>query len=441
MPDSQALYNAFDPSPLHQGQRDLYVDLDPVRGESSLAASLLDKIERAATACLAITGHRGSGKSTELWCLRQQLEKPSTSSGNGYFVVQVQADDELDRNDIDFADILVAVIRQLALQMKSRLNIKLKPGFFKDRWQRIKEFALMDLDLESVELEVGMAKLSGTLKHSYETRRKIRAALDGEADSWLKAANEVIGEAILKLHENKYRGLVIIVDDLDKMIVREHATAGCLTTEYLFVHRSAQLTAFGCHTIYTLPIELAYSHHESTLRRNYGGDIPVVPMTKLRTPPPEGAPFEPGMQKFREIIAARLRSAGAVESDLFASDALRDDLILYTGGQPSELMTFIRDGFIGAELPITEKSFRRVKVSRMRSYDRQLRAEHWPIIETARATGRLPRTADNERLIRELLESRALLLYQNEKSWYGVNPALDTLTPPPPPAPPAPALT
>lgn len=437
------IYAAFDPEPLKAkfGEIPLYVDLDDIRGESSIAHILSGKIRRSESpVCLALTGHRGSGKSTELARLRANLEK-TEGVKHGYFVVQVQADDEVDRNDVDFPEVLVAIIRQLAVQLRERLTIDLQPGLFKNLWLGLKDVFGMEVNPNTISLETGMAKLGGSLKYSNENRRALRKALDSAADSWLRAANDIIGQAILLLKNNGYLGLVIMVDDLDKMVVRPVEEAKCLTTELLFVHRAAHLTALQCHVLYTIPIELAYSHYEPTLRRDYGGEITVVPMAKLRTPPPEVNRHEPGLAKFREIISTRLAHAGATEDQLFASEALRDELILFTGGQPSELMTYIREAIVSGELPISDKAFRRVRAAIRRSYDRQLRSEHWPIIEAVRATGRFPRTTESEPLNRQLLESRAVLLYRNDTEWYALNPALDGLTPPPPLATPAPALS
>lgn len=437
------IYAAFDPEPLKadKGKIPLYVDMDDIRGENSIAHILSGKIRRSTgPVCLALTGHRGSGKSTELARLRANLERPEGTK-HGYFVVQVQADEEVDRNDVDFPDVLVAIIRQLAVQLRTRVEIELKPGLFKNLWEGVKEFFGMEVNPATLSLETGMTKLGGTLKYSNENRRELRKALDNAADSWLHAANDVIGEALVLLKANGHLGLVIMVDDLDKMVVRHIEDAKCLTTELLFVHRAAHLTALKCHVLYTIPIELAYSHYESTLRKDYGGEITVVPMAKLRTPPKNVHPHEPGLEKFREIIRTRLANAGATEDQLFASNELRDELILFTGGQPSELMTYIREAIVSGDLPISDKALRRVRTSIRRSYDRQLLAEHWPIIETVRETGRFPRTNETEPLIRQLLESRAVLLYQNDESWYALNPALEGLKPPPPLATPGPALT
>ena len=55
-----------------------------------------------------------------------------------------------------------------------------------------------------------------------------------------------------------------------------------------------------------------------------------------------------------------------------------------------------------------------------------------------RATGRVTRTEKNERPFRELLESRALLLYRNHDEWYALHPAVKEIEPPKPASPSAP---
>ncbi len=429
----QQIYAVFNPAPLKPGQQELYVNLDDVRGSVGIVSGMVRKIRLAGEpTCQVLTGHKGCGKSTELWQLRHVLENPDDGS-LPYFVVSVTADDHLDRNDVDFPDVLIAIVREIAAQLHDRLKISLKPGYFRDRLQRLKKFFSNEVEIDDLSLDVGFGELSAKIKHSPDARSEIRKLLEPDADNWLKAANDVIGDAITKIQGKKLRGLVVIVDGLDKIIAREHDTAKCLTTEYLFVHRSAQLTAFQCHVIYTLPIELAYSHHQPKLRALYGGDVPVVPMTKIATSPPKSRTYGAGVRKFGEIIAARLAKAGASKTDLFASDKVRDDLIKLSGGQPDELVRLVREGIIVGGLPIAAPALKRCRENLRRSYRRQLRSDHWPVILQVRATGQVARTDENEQAFRELLDSRTILLYVNDEEWYGLNPAIADLEPPEPP--------
>ena len=424
---AQKIYSAFSPVPLKADEDpDLYVSLDDVRGSGDIVHRLGETIRLAqgAPTCQVLAGHRGSGKSTELYRLRRELERGSPR----FFVVFCTADEDIDRNDVDFPDVLIAIIRQMAAQLKERADIELKPGYFRDRWDRLKK-VLGDLEIDSLGLEAGMAKIAVAIKSSPDARLEIRKLLEPDTGNWLTAANDVIGKAVLELSKTGYDGLVILVDDLDKMVVRPHHEAGCTTDEYLFVHRSGQLTDFSCHVIYTLPLSLAYSHHEQTIKSSFGGHVPVVPMTKIATKPPESRRYSRGYTKFQQIIEKRLQSVGAVSDDL-CSARVRNELIKLSGGQPTELMTLVREAIIAHGLPIDGNSLRRARREGQREYARQLRNDHWPIIEDVRSDGTYTRTRQSESAFRELLDSRAILQYVNDEEWYGLNPMVAALQPP-----------
>jgi len=423
----QRVYQQFGVEPLRE-QSDLYVDLDEARGSTGDVSRLENTIRRSegAFTCQVLAGHRGSGKSTELLRLKQRLE----TGENAFFVVYFAGGEDLDLNDVDFLDVLIVMVKQIAAQLKEQAGIDLKPGYFRDRWERVKDFLKLEVGFEKVELGLGMLKLAGVLKDSPDSREKIRSLLEPDTNNWLFAANDVIGQGVAQLAKQGKAGMVVIVDDLDKMVVREHAATHCTTDEYLFVNRAAQLTAFKCHVVYSMPLSLAHSHHEPTIRSTYGGHVPVLPMTRVAARPPNRKPYAPGVKKFRDVIDLRLNAAEAQESDVFVNAKVRDAIIALSGGQPKELMLLVRDAIITHGLPIDAKSLERTKLAGRREYARQLRVEHWPILEEVRRTGALARTRDNEPLFRELLDSRAILQYANDEEWYGLNPMVAALKPP-----------
>ncbi len=213
------------------------------------------------------------------------------------------------------------------------------------------------------------------------------------------------------------------MDGLDKMTLRPHPKVGCSTAEYLFAERHAQLTAFNCHLIYTMPIALAYSCRERDIANLYGcAAPPVVPMTMIFDA--TGKKNKAGFDKFRDLIRRRLKKAGAKENDVFDNNSTRDKIIKYSGGQPRELITLIRDSIIEAELPITLSDIKKVARKARHAYARQLRQEHWAIIEQVRRDHALRRKEENDLLYMELLDNRAILQYENGGEWYGLNPLL-----------------
>jgi len=418
--DLKRIYQIFDPAPLTEDETDLYVDLDKVRGSSGLVNKLAQTIRLSGKpTCQLLAGHRGSGKSTELKRLQVKLE----SGPEKFFTVFCEILEDIEPNDVDFPDVLIAIICQMADQFQKRLKISLKPGYFKQRWEEIKNLLGSDVDFNTVELGVGLAQFSAAIKSSPNTRLEIRKNLEPRTNSWIDAANDVISDAALNLSKKNYVGLAIIVDGLDKMTLRPHPEVGCSTAEYLFAERHAQLTAFNCHLIYTMPIALAYSCRERDIANLYGcAAPPVVPMTMIFDA--TGRKNKAGFDKFRELIRRRLKKAGAKENDVFDNNSTRDKIIEYSGGQPRELITLIRDSIIEAELPITLSAIEKVARKARHAYARQLRQEHWAIIEQVRRDHALRRKEENDLLYMELLDNRAILQYENGGEWYGLNPLL-----------------
>ncbi|MBN2313748.1 MAG: hypothetical protein JXM79_07440 [Sedimentisphaerales bacterium] len=420
MPDElKRIYQIFNPAPLTAKQTDLYVDLDPVRGSSGLVDRLAQNIRLAeAPTCQLLAGHHGSGKSTELRRLQQKLQ----SNTEKFFAVLCDMNEDMDPNDVDFPDILIGIIRQTAVQLREKLSIKLKPGYFKQRWEEVKSVLRRDIDLTALELDAGLAKFSAVIKDSPDTRVEIRKLLEPHTTNWIEAANDVISEAELKLSKKGYAGLAIIVDGLDRVSPRTHESGRCTLAEYLFENRFTQLTAFRCHLVYTMPISVAYSCRERNIAHLYGYVAPpVIPMVMVCDK--EGHRYEEGFEKFKELIKKRYQKA-SIKTDIFENVEVEDKIIEYSGGQPREVMTLIRECLVHGGLPIKATHVEQVTRKIRHAYDRQLREEHWKLVKQVQKDHRLKRNEDNDHLYMELLDSRAILQYENGGEWYEINPLL-----------------
>lgn len=420
MPDDlKSIYQVFTPAPLSAEQTDLYVNLDTVRGSSGLVDRLAQNIRLAAApTCQLLAGHHGSGKSTELRRLQQNLQNDNEK----FFAVLCDMQEDIDPNDVDFPDILAGIIRQTAIQIREKLSIKLKPGYFKQRWEEVKDILYREIDLTKVELDAGLARFTAVIKASPNTRVEIRKLLEPHTTNWIEAANDVICEAELKLSKKGYCGLVIIVDGLDKISPRLHESGRCTLAEYLFENRFTQLTAFKCHLVYTMPISVAYSCRERNIAHLYGYVAPpVIPMVMVCDA--NGRKHMEGFDKFKELIEKRCKKAD-VKKKIFETTEVEDKIIEHSGGQPRELITLIRDCLAQGGLPITSTSLEQVARKISHAYDRQLREEHWEIIKQVRKDHRLKRNEDNDHIYMELLDSRAILQYENGGEWYGINPLL-----------------
>ena len=79
---TQEIYAIFDPVPLRDDQQDLFTNLDDVRGHSSFVELMARKIRFVTNppTCQILAGHKGSGKSTELWQLSRALQESRGTS-------------------------------------------------------------------------------------------------------------------------------------------------------------------------------------------------------------------------------------------------------------------------------------------------------------------------------------------------------------------------
>lgn len=416
----RAVYKVFSPSPLTVDQNDLYVDLDDVRGDADIVKriSSVIRLSNESHTSQVLAGHNGCGKSTELMRIRAELENGDPK----YFVVFCDVFENLDLNDVDFPDLLLDLVRQIADALRKGAGIELKPSYLKEVVERINKALHCEIAVESVEIGSALAKITGTIKNSPDMRQKVREALEPFTDTFLTAANDVIGAAISKLSKKGYAGIVLLVDNLDKMPVRPKENSNCDTAEYLFINRAAQMTALQCHVVYTIPLTLAYSHQEQFIKNQYGGHLPLVPATKIVGQPPTSVPCKEGVAKFREIVRKRLKQAGVSVEEAFEHEDVLIELIALSGGQPTELMTIVREAMVSGGLPITKDALHRAKKEGQREYSRILLAEHIEIIKEVAKNGQYARKSDTEEAFRQLLNSRAILQYVNDTEWYGLNP-------------------
>lgn len=444
------VFNAFDPRPLRMESskpgedfHQLHVDLDSVRGDHATVQGLLRKIQLSdAPKCQVLAGHAGSGKSTELSHLKSLLE--DVTNDRRFATVVCNTDEDLDRYDIDFPDLLLAMIRQVTRQLaREPYGVKLAMGFLAQRINSLKEVLKTPMEVSSVDLDVGLASITTAVKTSPSLRRTIRNLVDSDAGPWMEAANQLFDSAVSALtaiEGNNWAGLVIIVDGLDKMVDREvnenvsiatgdrkELSPTTRTTERLFVHRSAQMTGLRCHVVYTMPLTLAYSHHEKTIESNYGGRVSVLPMAKISQKPPSNRVHAPGQELFREMIGRRLAKISVREEDVFESTSDRDEIIRLSGGQPTELMRLIAEAVVRGGLPIKDLTIRQLVVLDARSFARNLKSVHWNILDEIQKSGRFVRDDSNESVFRELLDMRAILQYVNDDEWYGVNPIVESI--------------
>ena len=111
LPPITRLYQACEPLESLHPDDPRWVDFDAVRGEDNVVDSFARDIRRARADGANVklfSGHRGVGKTSELFRLKALLEKGGDGRP-GFVVVYCDVSDKLDVNDLDFPDLLVFV--------------------------------------------------------------------------------------------------------------------------------------------------------------------------------------------------------------------------------------------------------------------------------------------------------------------------------------------
>ena len=119
LPPITRLYQACEPLESLHPDDPRWVDFDAVRGEDNVVDSFARDIRRARADGANVklfSGHRGVGKTSELFRLKALLEKGGDGRP-GFVVVYCDVSDKLDVNDLDFPDLLVFVAAQLQQQL------------------------------------------------------------------------------------------------------------------------------------------------------------------------------------------------------------------------------------------------------------------------------------------------------------------------------------
>jgi hypothetical protein len=320
--DFQRFFDACDPSKTidmgNAADRPYYVDFAPVRGGKIIEAlgRTITRLSPNKPTCQLFTGHIGCGKSTELLRLKAELEQ------QGFHVIYFESTQDLDMADVDVSDILLAIARQVSESLE-KIKINLQPGGFrallKDAAELLKSteitaeasvpaFGKITTSTQGTaefSLAAGIGKITAKTKESVRLRNRLRQHLEPQTNTILQSINEeLLQPAIETLKQQDKQGLVVIVDNLDRVDPRP-MPSGRLQPEYLFIDRGEQLRRLNCHVVYTLPLSLIFSNESETLKHRLGGGVEpkVLPMVPVQQR--DGSDYEPGIALLRKMVLAR----------------------------------------------------------------------------------------------------------------------------------------
>jgi energy-coupling factor transporter ATP-binding protein EcfA2 len=416
-------YGAVDPDVPLGPDDPRYVDLNSARGDENLPTFIARRVRRTPATTWhrqLVTGHRGSGKSTELKCLQGLLDDA------GFFTVYLDVEETLDLADVEYLDVLVAVARALdetARAKKLRISDKLIEAvgaWFAETVLTEEERREVDRTLETeygVGLDVKlplfarmMAAVTGQIRSGSSARSETRRKLEQRLPVLMERLNELVNDVTVRAVKKGYKGLVVIVDSLEKM----HLTilkSGQTNHSMLFVEHAEQLKTLNCHVVYTVPISLLYDRHLGVAFTN----VDVIPMVRI-TESDGQTPCEAGRDLLFDVVARRMD----VDAVFDRRETLRP-LIVASGGVVRDLMHLIRyacDYAAGEQIDGT--AARRAIAKLVREYERLIHREDLELLAQVHRERLLPGSTALSRL----MYNRLVLPYVNDDRWMDIHPAV-----------------
>jgi energy-coupling factor transporter ATP-binding protein EcfA2 len=438
--DLRRFFEATDPSKtlvVNQPEdRKYYIDFSSVRG-----GDVITKLKQKITyfkpndpTCQLFTGHIGCGKSTELLRLQGQLEADS------FHVIYFESSEDLEMTDVDIGDVLLAIARRVS-QSLEKINIaeprKLKE-LLQGAWNvlnsevtgvKLKVPNLGDVgfsaEKEKYSLSLGIGEITSKAKSDSTLRERLNQYLAPQKVKLLAAINqELLEPAIIQLKQQGKKGLVVIVDNLDRIDNRVKPW-GRTQQEYLFVDQAESLNKLNCHVVYTMPLSLKFSNDYGMLTQRFD-DPKVLPMVPVKLP--DGSIHEQGMALMRDMVLARafpdLNSVDRLSkiSEIFDNEMTLDRLCIASGGHVRDLLKLLNT-CIQEEmtLPLTRGTLETVIIGRRNEMVLPISDDEWQLLHRVKENKRVSDDVGYQKLIR----SRFVFEYRdNGEFWFDVNPIL-----------------
>ncbi|MGK7889462.1 MAG: ATP-binding protein [Leptolyngbyaceae cyanobacterium] len=416
--------------------RQYYIDFAKVRGRDLIRElSRTVMLSGDTPTCQLFTGHIGCGKSTELLRLKAILDD------NGFHTVYFESSQDMDLGNIDVSDILLAIARRVSASLET-VGIRLRPRYFQTLFQEVSGFLATPIDLAvEAELSLGIGKLTAQSRDNPRVRDRIRDYLEPRTNGILEAINqELFAKAREELIRKGKKGLVVIVDNLDRIDNVERSATERRQPAYLFVERGEKLRQLNCHVVYTIPMVLIFSNDLSQVINRFGVDPKVLPMipTKL----PNGNVYDAGLDSLRQMVLTRAfpamatdqggRSLGGqtlIEGDrpthlpqIFDHADTLTRLCTISGGHVRNLLVLLRRCLEQADPPITRACLESVIIQRSNEVNLAIEDHEWKLLCQIAQQRRDVRGEDEYQL---LLESMFVLEYRhNGRLWFDINPIL-----------------
>lgn len=356
---------------------------------------------------ILFSGHRGSGKTTELIRLTQELSET-------HIPIRFSVQKILDPFDLKYLDVLLSIGFQL-FDLAAKTDLELSAGLQDDLIRNVLHFA-EDITKEvfkqdktgksgAVSLQYLIGKVTGKISTEDTTRETVRI----EIQPRLSELIQTIEDVVVAIEQAKGKKILVIVEDLDK--------ADLATVKEMFFEHSASLIRPRVTVIYTFPIALRFDNAFMQIKNNFSEDYPL---SNIKTETRDGEEFQPGIDTMVEIIRRRMDPA-------LLTDEAAVRMAKLSSGVPREFIRIARQATLAAVLAkkdtVDVEAVDQAITDQRKDFDRLLSRSQREHLRKIHET----KTVDNTEESRVLLHNLSVLEYSNDDIWYDVHPVVRQL--------------
>jgi hypothetical protein len=292
----ERVLNVFDPrQPLQGEELDRYYVARPHAPLEAMKSYLRANQQHVK---ILFSGHRGSGKSTELARLAKDLDRE-------FFVVRATAR-SLNVSDLNYVDVILACAASLLQTVTDEgCPIEVPPKLLRDVHGWLTSEITQETTIttsKSGSFGVRVSALILSLQGKYAKETSTRAVLRERL--WMRTQDLVDRMNAVCAAIEGFSQPLIIFEDLDK--------ADLALTRELFFDQATTLNSPACRIIYSFPISLRHSHGFAPRRRDYSYDF-SLPNIALHNH--DDSPNQAARESLRAVIIRR------AAEDIFAEGA------------------------------------------------------------------------------------------------------------------------
>lgn len=411
------ILKVYEPNPL-QGDdfNKFHVDASDARGDnSSEKISMFFSELKDIPQKILFMGHRGSGKSTELWKVITELEP-------NFKIISFSVKEEIDIIDLKYMDLMFLILKKLldsAKDEKINLGDYLIDNLY-NYWhgKKILEVIKTDKYEAGVNTEAKLNILNqiifsvkGILSTGKETKEIVRTDIEPSLSELIKSMNDIITKIKIELGK-KNKVPLIIIEDLDKLEIP--------IAEDLFLNHKNILTALDIHIIYTFPVFLRYSSKYSEIKDSFSFQE-LLSVIKINNK--NGTPYDKGRNTLKNIIEMR------ADKNLF-EDGVLDFVIAKTGGVLRNIFEILKDASLRNIVNnrnstiLTLDIVKNAYMSFKSDFERKIRKEHIDKLKEIYNDPQKRPLSDD--ILMDLLYNTAVIEYNGER-WCNLHPAVEEI--------------